>query len=265
MLVTHLNPDLDACVAIWLLKKFVFAEEECILKFVPMHEKLQSTEIAGMDEIIYIDTSGGKYDHHSTLDENICAAILVMKDFSLEKDKAIRKMVEYVLRVDHGKIFSTDVSAFDLINVIEGLNKVHRHNPELVVHIIEACLDGIYISLKQFIEAEKEFENIIVFKTKWGEGAGIVSSNPKIRYLAHRRGFKVFIYVDPLQGFRGYTAPGDSDVDFSNLFEKLKNIEPEADWFLHSSKKLLLCGSEKAPDRKLSKLSLKRMISLVRE
>jgi hypothetical protein len=265
ILATHLNPDLDACMAIWLLKKFAFAGEECILRFVPMHGELPPMEIAEVDEVIYIDTSGGKYDHHNIADENICAASLVMKDLSLENDIAIKRMVEYTLRVDHGKIFSTDVSAFDLINTIEGLNKVHRHNPELVVHIIESCLDGIYASLRQIIEAEKKLENVIVFKTKWGEGAGVMSSNPKVRYLAHRRGFKVFIYVDSVKSFRGYTAPGDSDVDFTDLFKKLKDIEPEADWFLHSSKKLLLCGSGKAPDRRLSSLSLEQMVNLIKE
>lgn len=264
ILVTHLNPDLDACMAVWLLKRFVFPKEDYIIEFVTMGEKLPLSKVSEGDEVIYIDTSGAKYNHHDT-DEYVCATSLVMEDLSLEKDLAIRRMVEYILAADHGKILDVDVNDFDLINTLEGLNELHPNHPEFVVDIVLSCLDGIYISLKQLIEAEKELGKITLFEAKWGKGAGIVSANPKIRYLAHRAGFKVFIYVDPVHGYSGFTAPGISDVDFSDVFKKLKNMEPGADWFLHSSKQLLLCGSGKAPNRKLSSLSLGQMIDLIKD
>lgn len=261
--VTHHNPDLDACMAIWLLKRFAFRKEDSVLKFVPMGKKLASSEAEKGNKIIYVDTSGGKYDHHDTK-EYVCAASLVMEDLGLNSNLAIKRMVKYALATDHGKISSVDVNNFDLVNALEGLNELYYDHPEVIVKTILPCLDGIYESLKHQIEAEEEFKKAIVFKTKWGKGAGVISPNRKVRYLAHRKGFQVFIYINPAYGYRGFTAPGNSDVDFSELFEKLRSIEPEADWFLHSGKKLLLCGSGKAPDKKLSSLVLEKMIDLVK-
>ena len=65
--------------------------------------------------------------------------------------------------------------------------------------------------------------------------------------------------------FRGYKARSQNGVDFSSLFDRISMLEPEADWFLHSSKELLLCGSPKAPDRRLSKLALQRLVELIAE
>lgn len=261
--VTHYNPDLDACMGIWLFTHFIFPKEKYILRFVPMGGKLSFKEVRKKDNVIYIDTSGGKYDHHHTGDY-VCATSLVMEDFTLGKDPAIKRMVEYALAVDHGKISSVNVNDFDLVNTIEGLNRLYFNNPEFVVNIIMSCLDGIYTNMKQLIEAEKELERAVVFDTKWGKGAGIVSSNPKIRHLAHRNGLKIFLHINPIHGYRGFSAPGGSNVDFNDLYERIKGAEPEADWFLHSSKELLLCGSAKARDRKLSSLSLEDMIEIVK-
>jgi hypothetical protein len=262
ILVTQKNPDLDACMAIWLLKRFALPDKDCQVQFVPMGKKLKP-EVESKSKVIYVDTSGGKYDHHDT-NEYVCAASLVAKDFKLEKDQAIKRMLEYTLKVDHGLLYEIDVNDFDLINIIEGLNIINPKNPKIVVTLIEQCLDSIYISLKNQIEAENEFKKVHIFETKWGKSAAIITSNKRVRYIAHRKGFQVYIFVDPIKGYRGFTSPGDSDVNFCELFDKLRFIEPEADWFLHSSKGLLLCGSAKAPDRKLSSLTLEKMINLVK-
>ena len=74
-LVTQKNPDLDACMAIWLLKRFAFKDYDVKLKFVAMGKRLKSQRDAN-SKIIYVDTSGGRYDHHDT-DKFICAASLV--------------------------------------------------------------------------------------------------------------------------------------------------------------------------------------------
>ena len=261
--VTHYNPDLDGCVAIWLLKKFGFPQAEHIIKFVPMGGKLPCEEVRNGDEVIYVDTSGGKYDHHET-EEYVSSASMAMKEVAPTNDVAIERMVDYALAVDHGKVLNTDVSTFDLVNIIEGLNRVQHREPGVVVDIVICCLDGIYRSLTELIEAERELEKAVFFTTRWGKGAGAVTSNRKTRYLAHRQGIKVFVYVDEVSGYRGFTASGDSPVDFSVLAERIRGLEPEADWYLHTSRRLLLCGSGKAPNRKLSSMPLERMIDLVK-
>jgi len=262
VLVTHLNPDLDACMAMWLMTRYVFAEREHRFRFIPVGSERKAINATGREQIVYVDTGGGKYDHHDTSDY-VCTASLIAEDYSIWTP-AIREMIEYTLAVDHGKVLDADVRSFDLVNIIEGLNKIHSNSPELVLEIVLSCLDAVHTSLSDSLEAKEHLKHAIYFDSRWGKGIGIVSSNPKTRYLAHRRGFQVYVYVDPIHGYRGFMAPGDSDVDFGSLFETLREVEPEADWFLHSSKQLLLCGSRKAPDRNLSSLSLEQMIDLVR-
>jgi len=260
VIVTHLSPDLDAIMAVWLLKKFVYKNEKNEIEFVPIGKKI---DLKSKKEIIYVDTSGGKFDHHNS-DKYICSSSLVMEEYLLYKDDAIKRMVNYALEVDHGKNLEKEISDFDIINVIGGLNFKYKYNPKLVVELSMKFLDAIYDSLNQKIKAEKILKNAITFNTKWGKGLGVISTTSKTRYLAHRRGYKVYVNVDPKHGYRSFQSPGNSNVDFSEIFEEVKKLEPKADWFLHSSKQLLLCGSSKAPDRNLSTLSLDQLIDLVR-
>jgi hypothetical protein len=261
--VTHYNPDLDACMTIWLLKRFRYPEATHVVEFVSMGNRLPSNQLSRADDIVYVDTSGGKYDHHNK-HEHACSAVKVMEEMDLKDDLAIKRMVDYALSVDSGEVISGEVTSFDLLNIIEGLNVIYHSNPAAVVEVATSCLEGIYISLKQSIESERELKEAKIFRTRWGKGAGVVTSNRKTRYLAHRRGFKVFVYVDSLTGYRGFTAPGNSEVDFSSIFRKVKKLEPRVDWYLHTSRQLLLCGSGKAPNKKLSSLSLEQLINLIR-
>lgn len=263
ILVTHENPDLDACMAIWLLRRFVFKNKRCQLRFVPMGARLPSSEVTESAVVIYVDTSGGKYDHHQSRNY-VCAASLVMKDRQLEQDLAIKRMVKYTLAVDHGRILTVDVADFDVLNAIEGLNELHPEMPELVVDTAGVCFDGIYHSLNQMIQADSEIQRIEVFETRWGRGGALETSNQRTRHLAHRKGVEVFLYVDPRRGYRGFTSPGSSSVDFTSVFKIVKRLEPDVPWFLHSSRQLLLCGSSKASDRKPSSLSLKEMVKIVK-
>ena len=48
------------------------------------------------------------------------------------------------------------------------------------------------------------------------------------------------------------------------MYAKVKSLEPDAEWYLHFSKDLLICGSDKAANYKLSKLELNDLIGLVK-
>ena len=264
MLVTHVEPDLDSCLGTWILKKFIFPNEQCVIRFVSMGEKLPDSETDEADGVFYVDTSGGKYDHHGT-NEYVCAASLIMAEHGLKDNPILKRMVSYALLVDHGRVFEGDVSDFDILNVINGMNRLYPDNPGFVVELIWNCFEAIYTSLENSVSAEEEIRQCMTFDTKWGKGCAIESSNKYVRYIAHRRGYVVFVYINPSSGFRGFMAPGDSEVDFSEIYNKIKLMEPEAYWFLHESKQLLLCGSHKAPHKKLSNLSLRELVSVLED
>lgn len=260
IIVSHLYPDADSCTSIWLLKRFVYTEAKLKLKFRSIGTRVEEAE----SRVIYVDHSIGQFDHHNT-NSYVCTASIIMEKYGLDSDRAIKRIVDKVLRIDHGLVYASEIDDFHFINVLEGLNWNYPKRPTYVVSLACQFLDGIYSTLKELYQAEDDFEGVITFNTKWGMGAGIESINNKIRYLAHRKGYDVFLYVNPLNGFRGFTSPGHKRVDFTEVYNKLRKIEPWAEWFLHSSKQLLLCGSKKAPMKKLSNMKLRDMINLIIE
>jgi len=255
-IVTQVSPDLDACLSVWLLRRFGgYGDTEVC--FVSTGSRLPDDS-----DVIYVDTSGGKYDHHNT-NERVCAASLVFHDLKLESDEALRQLVDFAVLIDHGLLMDNDLGRFNVVHIIYGLNRIYPSSPEKVVEVSSHTFDSLYAYLWDEIRAAGDFEKAIRFETKWGSGVGVETSNRQVRYLAHDRGFRVFVFVDPKTGFRGFQAPGRSGVDFTETYRRLKELEPGADWFLHASKELLLCGSAKAPEKRLSNLPLRELISLI--
>src|SRR3989344_3185770 len=50
------------------------------------------------------------------------------------------------------------------------------------------------------------------------------------------------------------------EKDISAIYEKVKEKDPEASWFLHQSHHMVICGSSSAPDSKPTKLSMEELI-----
>jgi hypothetical protein len=124
-------------------------------------------------------------------------------------------------------------------------------------------LDAVYRSSTLRLEAQKEYAKGHAFASRFGQAFAVESGNPRVREIAHQAGARVFVFVDSVGGYRGYKARSRDGVDFSSLFREVTALEPQADWFLHSSKELLLCGSPKAPNRRLSHLSLDQLVDLI--
>ena len=60
-------------------------------------------------------------------------------------------------------------------------------------------------------------------------------------------------------------AKPDSQVDLTQTKEELAKLDPKATWFLHISKKMLLNGSTKNIKMKPSRLSLKKVIEILKD
>lgn len=258
MIVTHANPDFDCIVATWMLKRFC-GMGDAEIKFLKFDEPIPS-EYKGA---VFVDIGNGEYDHHHRKDF-VSSATLILEKFKLQNDPFLKQLADIARRIDHGLSGERARGLLNLANIIAGLNKLYPDNPLKVMVIAFDCLDAIYKQSSQSIHFEKEFQKGIKFHTKWGPGIGIETHNREIRGYCHRKGYVVFIYVDPVTGYRGFVAPGGRGVDFSNVYEKVRALEPDAEWYLHFSKDLLICGSDKAVNYKLSKLKLNELINLVK-
>ena len=192
-----------------------------------------------------------------------------------EKVEALKRMVNYVLEVDHfQEIFRceplADYHDFSIVNILDGLKLEKPNQDEYYVEFISECLDMLLHDFENKIWAEREIrQNGIEFKTKWGKGLAIESINDSVIKLAQLMGYVVVVRRDPRKGYLRIKArPNKSDkekgVDLTLAYEKLKKMDPTATWFLHVSKKMLLNGTTKNPKMKPTKLPLSVIIEVLK-
>ena len=83
--------------------------------------------------------------------------------------------------------------------------------------------------------------------------------------LAYRAGAVVYVYREELHGWTGVAAQARSSVNLTALYERLLVVDAQADWYLHPSKRLLLCRTAKAPVQHTSHLSLRELVAVIEE
>ncbi|HSX40225.1 MAG TPA: DHH family phosphoesterase [Candidatus Saccharimonadales bacterium] len=291
IVVTHGSPDLDAITSVWLIKKYLPGWQDADVAFVPAGERYKNIEYrmkneepiekVGEDEIIHVDTGLGPLDHHQTNDTNVCAASRVWDfvqkvepNITPQHKDAIQRIVNVVVDVDHFKeVFWGDPTAdyheFSLLGVLDGLKLAKPNQDSYYVEFMSECLVALMHQFENRDWAEKEIgQNGVEFTTKWGKAIGFETLNDTVIKLAQKMGFVLVLRKDPRKGYvRIKARPSSGEekaIDLTLAYEKLKKIDPDATWFLHVSKKMLLNGSVKNPKMKATKLSLKELIEVLK-
>ncbi len=295
IVVTHNMPDLDAVTSVWLIKRFLQDWRDAKIKFVPAGSRLESSnankikdpiEKIGEDEVIHVDTGLGPLDHHQTSDTNVCGASLTW-DFVREngqmfeneqssdkiqtREEAISRIINVVVDDDHFKqVFYPDPTAdyydFMLTEILDGLKLQKPNEDSLYVEFISACLDAILHNFENKIWAEREIkENGKQFESIFGKAIAFETINDDVIKLSQKMGFSLVVRRDPRKGYVRIKASPAAKVDLTNIYEKLKKMDPAATWFLHVGKKMLLNGTPKNPKMKPTKLSLDAIIDVLRK
>lgn len=275
IIVTHLNPDLDAICAVWLLRKFGQDFENAEVVFVPSGETYKNQKVDADPNIVHVDTGLGEFDHHQFENKNISASSLVLnklksKNKDLKNNKALIRLIKVVTETDHfGECLWPQASAdryiFDIIHILNGLKIGGQLDDFGLIEFGSQCLNGIYSSLKLKIDAEEEIQKATLFDTRWGKAIAIETSNNEFVKEAQKQGFILAVQKNPDNNFIRIKARPDSGVDLTPIYDKLVTKDSKATWFLHISKKMLLNGSTKSPKVKPSKLSLKEIIEVLKE
>ncbi|PIS09331.1 hypothetical protein COT75_01995 [Candidatus Beckwithbacteria bacterium CG10_big_fil_rev_8_21_14_0_10_34_10] len=272
IIVTHFNPDMDAITSVWLLKKFDpdFTEAEVI--FVPAGQTYKNYKVDEDENIIHVDTGMGKFDHHQRK-EKTCAAKLVFnwlkkKRKDLVCDQPLIQLIEVVRQIDHfNEVLWPEPSAnqynFLLHELLDGLKNSGQVNDDGLIDFGLKGLEGIYSSLKIKDKAAKDLEKGYQFKTSWGRAIGCLSRNNEILKLGQKQGYILVVQKDSQTEHVRIKARPDSQVDLTKAQVELKKLDPQATWFLHISKKMLLNGSTKNPKMKPSTLSLTKVIEIL--
>lgn len=298
IVVTHSSPDMDAITSVWLIKKFLSGWETAIVKFVPAGERLVSSikyNVSGIqtpiekiedDEVIHVDTGLGPLDHHQTASDKVCGASLTwdyvqtkneeLRTRNSEKTKykieAISRMIKVIVDIDHFKeIFRKDAVAdyheFELVSILDGLKFQFPNQDDYYIEFVSKSLDAVLHEFENRIWAEKEIlKNGQEFKTRFGKGIAFETINDTVIKLAQKMGHVIVLRKDPRKGYvRIKVVPTTNkiNIDLTSVYEKLKKLDPQATWFLHISKKMLLNGSVKNPKMRASKLTLNEIIKVL--
>ncbi len=289
IVVTHGSPDMDAITSVWIIKRYLPGWEGADVKFVPAGERYYKSrdkdtiiEKVGEDEIVHVDTGLGPLDHHQTQSDQVCGASLTWdfvksesSDFKVLNEKveskieAISRIVKVVVDVDHFKeVFWKDAMAdyheFSLVNILDGLKLQKPGDDSFYVEFVMNSLDALLHEFENRIWAEKEIkENGKEFKTKFGKAIGFETLNDTVIKLSQKMGYVLVVRKDSRKGYVRIKANPDSKIDLTLAYEQFKKIDPDATWFLHVSKRMLLNGSVKNPKMRPTTLSLEQIIKVL--
>lgn len=298
IVVTHSSPDMDAITSVWLIKKFLPGWDNPVVKFVPAGERLVSSikyNVSGIqtpiekiedDEVIHVDTGLGPLDHHQTASDKVCGASLTWnyvqtkneelrtKDSEKTKAKieAIDRMIKVIVDIDHFKevcrIDATeDYHEFDLTAILDGLKFQFPNQDDYYIEFISKSLDAVLHEFENRIWAEKEIsENGQKFTTRFGKGIGFETINDTVIKLAQKMGYVIVLRKDPRKGYvriKAIPATDKINIDLTSVYEKFKKLDPDATWYLHISKKMLLNGSVKNPKMRASRFKIEEIIRVL--
>lgn len=267
-LVTHINPHLDDICAIWLFKKFHPEFKEAGIKFLSAKGIAVTYEDKPVDtdpEVIHFGIGRGKYDEHKG-DINESAASLVwqeLKDAGLVKEeletKALDELVEWNTLIDTGKATNFEYSEFSVQSFIRSLD--NREESALKSLILgEEILDRILKVLKRKQQSIKDWEKREEFQTKFGLTVAVVSETVDRAFCKSKQG-DLFLMYDPR--YSSIQFYSDSR-DLEPIYQALREKDAQADWFLHHSHHMVICGSGSAPDSKKTKLSFEQLIEVTK-
>lgn len=290
-----MSPDWDAITSVWLLKKYLAGWQSADVRFVPAGQRLGGTPVTestdpieqmGKDEVIHVDTGLGPLDHHQMQDTSVCGASrtwdYVQKQFTAAKDhftsehkEAISRIVKIVVDIDHFKeVFWHDAAAdhyeFSLLGVLEGMKYEKPVSDELYLDFGITCLNALTAEFENRIWAEREInEKGVKFVTQYGKGIGFETLNDTVLKLSQKMGYVLVVRKDPRKAYvRIKTLPmqgKNKGVDLTPVYHRLKTMDPDATWFLHVSKKMLLNGTPKNPKMVPTKLNLQEIIAVLKE
>jgi hypothetical protein len=149
------------------------------------------------------------------------------------------------------------------------------------IEVIEKAIDtGAEKEAQVKILVENSYKFTALLETENGKKVSVpalaAETDLNMSYSSHGKDFVLYVYKNPSNGIAGYNSrnPGKGDlgipeVDLTNIYNTIKTIEPNerAEWYLHWSKRLLLCGSKKRDfgKEKATELSLQQLIELVKK
>lgn len=276
MIITHMNPDLDALSSVWLIRRYYpgFQGDDVTYAFVPAGQTYESRPVDSDPTVVHVDTGLGIFDHHH-IPEKICAfhqiyAYGVKKDlFPIYDIDPLRRMAAVITEYDNfQEVYYPEIGAdyqlFQLDCLIGGL--VHAGlTDEQKVALTLPLFDGLLQTMKNKIKAEKNIQEGYVFQTKaFGRSIIMENTNNDSMKYAQKCGYHLVARKDPkLGGIRIVCLPDDA-YDLTPIHAEIQKRDTIGTWFFHQSKHMLLNGSIVNPTMKPSPLTTSDLVAILK-
>ncbi len=266
-LITHLRPHLDDICALWLLQRYLPDAREAKLDFIATNEK--GGDVIDDPDLTYVGVGRGKYDEHKG-DIGQCATSLVWNDIKgraaldAKETRAVEKIVAWVLLEDTGKLNAEPYRFFSVPAIIEGYFDGHGRDSKAVTEFGFAMLDALLLAQRNEVRIEDDWNGRVEFESRWGRAVAIVGTARQIDAYAYSRGIPLVVIVNPDRTYHTIRADAASPIDLTPAWEKIHAREPQASWYFHHSKKMLICGGDHAPNARLSALTVEDLIGYLK-
>lgn len=280
LLITHANPDLDACGACWLFLKFADKQfEEAQLYFVNAGEEVSDETLKfkelERDEVVHVDTGLGQFDHHQMDNKERDSATLRVYGYITRKypdlggDEALKRLVHFINENDHFASCywpeaDNDRYQFMLEEMIKGVRQSRQLTDRETAEMYLIALDGVYAGMKMKVKAEADLDAGQEFESGWGKGLAIDNKNDEVMKLAMKKGYQVVVRRNTDSGHIRIKAVPDRGIDLTPLYDTLVKQDPFGTWYLHSSRAMLLNGSEHNEKHVATSLTLHQVVEIMK-
>lgn len=268
-LVTHIRPHLDDICAMWILKRFDPALKDARMEFIPTDKNGGARR--DDENTVCIGVGRGRFDEHKG-DLDDCSTTLVYKEIMrLETPEpvdqaALKKMVDWVFAVDTGRLKGAQWQQFSVPSVFDGYFETHDRDSLMLTEFGFELLDSLFAATRGEVGVSHDWAERFEFETPWGRGAAVVSDRRQVDGYAYERGYAVVAIMSSAGNYHTIRADANSDADLTAAYEEIRRREPEASWYFHHSKKMLICGGTggTAAERP-SRLTLRDLAALIRK
>lgn len=265
ILVTHINPHLDDIVGIWLFKKYHPDFKDAKVEFISASRNQAEKEET--EDKIFVGTGGGKFDEHKEGLTNTCAGSLVYEFLKakgyIPEDEITRKaldvLIEWNRLIDTGKAPDSQFDEFSVQAFIRCKDSTCEGSESSLALGIQ-ILNRILGVLRRKQQSLKDWEKRVEFSSKFGKSFAIVSETVNREFCREQEG-DLFLMYHPTHKSVQFFTPS-FEIDLEPIYQKVKELDPQASWFLHQSHHMVICGSASAPDSKPTKLSFEDLIKV---
>lgn len=274
MIVTHIHPDLDAIMAVWLLVRFDQSRYgDAQLEFVPAPSTYKNLPPDNNPDVVHVDVGMGKFDHHRPGGFATCAAKLVWEELVAEDlvastDEPLKQMIAIALEIDtfadcYWPGTDSPRMAFMLHEIIPALHRLQIYQDEAVTRMVFGYLDGAYQRLKDWEKSREAILEGEEFESVWGKGIVVKTSADDASKIAQKMGYEIVVLEDTKYGYlKVKTAPAVK-LPLSSLYDKIAERENRNRWVYHNSGHMLFSGSDKGRMREPTELRLSDLLEMI--